>query len=75
MAQHRVLVYSLIGIIVLNIEASLYKDIACHRSQDDKPDNRDSRRDSKYIDQHVHMHMLIKVFTFRRCIIANACSL
>ena len=61
-------VYNLIYVFVLNIQASLYKDVDCHCSENDKPDNsnHDSRWDSKCIDQHVHMRMLIKVFTFRR---------
>ena len=33
------------------------------------------RWDSNCIDQHVHMHMLIKVFTLCRCIIAIMCRL
>ena len=55
--------YSLIRGFVLNIQASLYKDVACHCSQDVKQLNRDSTWDSKCIDQRVHMCMLIKVFT------------
>ena len=65
-------VYSLIRVFVISIQGSLDKSLA--RRQTEQL-NRDSGWDSKCIDQQVYMGMLIKVFTFRRCIIADTGSL
>ena len=48
--------YTLIRVFVLNIQASLYKDIACHRSEDDKPDN------STVIADGIEMHLSTRAY-------------
>ena len=60
-------VYSLIRIFVLNINSGqfLYKDVAFHCSQDDKPNN-------WIVIADEIANALIKEFTFHRCIIASA---
>ena len=48
--------------LCFNIQASLY--VIAHKTT--RQLNRESRWDRKCIDQHMHMCMLIKVFTFHR---------
>ena len=55
-----------VQVFVLNIQESLYKDVARHRSQDDEQGtgqlNHDSRWDNKCIDQNVHMRIFKGIY-------------